>query len=115
MKLAFTPFIASLAIIMLATMSNAHAQRFITDYDSSLFIRDTLRPFLKKMENMSFSGYIQPQFQVARQKGIDSYAGGDFREFSNNRFMIRRARMKIDYLNPGKKGNIPAALFTIQY
>ncbi len=115
MKLAFTPFIASLAIIMLATMSNAHAQRFITDYDSSLFIRDTLRPFLKNMENMSFSGYIQPQFQVARQKGIDSYAGGDFREFSNNRFMIRRARMKIDYRIPGKKGNIPAALFTFQF
>ena len=95
--------------------SRVEAQRYLSDYDSSLFINDTLRPFLRKMENLSFSAYMQPQFQVAQQKGIDSYAGGNFREFSDNRFMLRRARLKIDYRLPSKKGSFPAALFTFQF
>ena len=67
------------------------------------------------MENLSFSGYLQPQFQVAEKKGLSSYAGGNFPEFSNNRFMLRRARMKFDYRIPGRRGSFPAALFTFQF
>lgn len=67
------------------------------------------------MENLSFSGYIQPQFQVAQEKGIDSYSSGNFADNSSNRFMLRRARLKIDYRVPGKVGNFPTALFTFQF
>ena len=91
------------------------AQRYLADYDSTVFVKDTLRPFMKRMENLSFSGYLQPQFQVAREKGTSSYAGGNFSEFSNNRFMLRRARMKFDYRIPGRRGSFPAALFTFQF
>src|SRR5215208_1389416 len=90
------------------------AQRYLSDYDSALFLRDTLRPFLKRMENLNFSGYMQPQFQVAQVKGAPSYEGGNFSENSNNRFMIKRARIKIDYLLPAKERNFPKALFTFQ-
>ena len=79
------------------------AQRYLTDYDSSLFIRDTLRPFLKRYENLHFSGYMQPQFQAIQQKGAASFAGGNFSEYTNNRFMLRRARVKMDYFLFAKK------------
>jgi hypothetical protein len=84
------------------------------DYDSTLFIRDTVRPVVKRFENLHFSGYIQPQFQVAQQKGISSFSGGNFSEFSDKRFMLRRARIKIDYVLPAKNNTFPQALFTFQ-
>jgi hypothetical protein len=90
------------------------AQRYLTEYDSTLFIRDTVRPVVKRIENLYFSGYMQPQFQVAQSKGISGYEGGNFSEFSNSRFMLRRARVKIDYFFPSKKGSFPAALFAFQ-
>lgn len=80
-----------------------------------MFIRDTVRPVVKRMENLYFSGYIQPQFQVAQSKGAPSYEGGNFSEFSNNRFMLRRARVKLDYFFPSKNSSFPAALFAFQF
>src|SRR4051794_9847765 len=80
----------------------SYSQRFLAEYDSTLFFRDTLRPFLKRMENLRFSGYMQPQFQVAQKSGAPSFEGGNFSEFSNNRFILRRARIKIDYYIPTK-------------
>jgi hypothetical protein len=82
--------------------------------DSSLFIRDTIRPFLKRFENLRFSGYIQPQFQMAQSKGAKSYAGGDFSAFSSSRFMLRRARVKLDYLIPDSNNKWAKALFSFQ-
>jgi hypothetical protein len=106
---------ASFILFILIFSINSHAQRYLADYDSSLFVRDTLRPFLKRYENLHFSGYMQPQFQVAQSKGTSSFAGGNFSEFTNNRFMIRRARVKLDYFLPAKDGINPKALFTFQF
>src|SRR5829696_5420503 len=94
--------------------TQVQGQRYLSDYDSTLFMRDTLRPFLKRLENLHFSGYIQPQFQVAQQKGAPSYSGGKFSEFSNNRFMLRRARIKFDYILPAGEHYVPKVLFTFQ-
>jgi hypothetical protein len=88
-------------------------QRYLADLDSSLFIRDTLRPFLRSFGNLRITGYMQPQFQVAQSDGTQSYAGGNFSQFSRSRFMLRRARIKIDYLLSTKQ-NFPKALFTFQ-
>lgn len=103
-----------LSFIFMWFNSDALSQRFLSDYDSTLFIRDTLRPFLRRFENLNFSGYIQPQFQVAQKPGAQSFEGGNFSEFSNNRFMLRRARIKIDYLIPSKEKEFPKALFAFQ-
>jgi hypothetical protein len=94
--------------------SVAFSQRYLSDYDSTLFIRDTLRPLAERFVNLSISGYMQPQFQVAQSKGTPAYGGGDFSEFSNNRFMLRRARLKFDYILPSKERDLPKALFTFQ-
>ncbi len=90
-----------------------NAQRYLTDIDSSFFIKDTVRPIVKRFENIIISGYMQPQFQVAESDGAPSFAGGNFSQFSQSRFMLRRARVKVDYLLKTKK-NFPQALFTFQ-
>lgn len=88
-------------------------QRYLTDLDSVHFIKDTLRPFLKRFDNIRITGYMQPQFQVAESDGAQSFEGGNFAQFSRSRFMLRRARIKVDYLLTSKS-NFPKALFTFQ-
>ena len=94
---------------------NAKAQRYLTDLDTSIFNRDTVSRVVKRFENLYVSGYMQPQFQMAQTKGAPAYGGGSFQEFSDNRFMLRRARIKFDYVVPGKVGDFPAAMFTFQF
>lgn len=53
----------------------------------------------KKFDRLKIGGYIQPQFQLAQTKGIKSFEGGDFSTSVNNRFMLRRSRVRIDYVH----------------
>lgn len=108
----FKALIVSIFIMILPQVS--HGQRFLSDYDSTIFMRDTLRAFLRRMENLHFSGYIQPQFQAAAAQGADSYSGGNFSEYSDNRFMLRRARLKLDYILVHNDHKLPAALLSFQ-
>lgn len=56
---------------------------------------------------------MQPQFQVAQADGAQSYEGGNFSQFSRSRFMLRRARLKVEYLLPSKQ-HYPQAQFVFQ-
>ena len=103
-----------IGVVSIGFVQDTSAQRYLTDFDSTVFIRDTLKPFLRRMENVHFSGYIQPQFQVAQKEGAPSYNGGNFSEFADNRFMLRRARIKVDYILPSESSRLPKALFTFQ-
>jgi hypothetical protein len=105
--------IAFLLISIVIAGSPLKAQRYLTDIDSSFFIKDTVRPFIKRFENLNISGYMQPQFQVAQSNGAPSYEGGNFSQFSKSRFMLRRARLKVDYLLRTEE-RLPKALFTFQ-
>lgn len=101
------------SVLLIGMTQSGQSQRYLTGVDTSMFIKDTVRPLLKRFENIRISGYMQPQFQVAQSDGIQSYAGGNFSQFSRSRFMLRRARLKVDYLAPSKL-NYPKALFTFQ-
>ena len=46
--------------------------------------------------DIKITGYLQSQFQHAQSDGITSFSAGDFNSNSNQRFMIRRGRLKID-------------------
>jgi hypothetical protein len=48
--------------------------------------------------------YVQPQFQKTDTSGAKSYAGGDFPSTSDNRFTIRRGRLKLSYEHENAKG-----------
>jgi predicted porin len=103
-----------LACFFFVSLSIAgYCQRYLTDLDSSFFIKDTVRPTIKRFENLRISGYMQPQFQVAEADGAQTYEGGNFSQFSKSRFMLRRARLKVDYLLISKE-KFPKALFTFQ-
>jgi hypothetical protein len=104
--------VSAVSIFIFFSVS-AVGQRYLSELDSSLFIKDTLRPFLKKFDNIRISGYMQPQFQVAESDGASSFEGGNFSQYSRSRFMLRRARLKVDYLLTSKQ-NFPKALFTFQ-
>ena len=80
----------------------------------SIFIKDTLRQIDKHESSLRFSGYIQPQFQLAQQKGSPAFGGGDFAEGSNSRFMLRRARLKAEYEFVPKNKKNPSARFVFQ-
>ncbi|NOT51939.1 MAG: porin [Chitinophagaceae bacterium] len=101
------------AFFLVFVSISAHSQRYLADIDSSFFIKDTVRPVIKRFENLRITGYIQPQFQKAQSDGAPSFSGGNFSQFSSSRFMLRRARVKIDYILPSKY-RFPKALFSFQ-
>ena len=68
----------------------------------------------KKYDHLKFSGYIQPQFQLAESKGAKSFEGGDFGNRVSNRFMLRRSRIRVDYVHfKGEEG--PGVQFVFQF
>ncbi len=68
----------------------------------------------KKFDHLRIGGYIQPQFQVAGSKGAKSFEGGDFATQVSNRFMLRRSRVRIDYVHFGKE-NQPGVQIVFQF
>lgn len=59
---------------------------------------DVLESKVLKIENLKISGYIQGQWQWAESPGIPAFAdGGSFNATTNNRFMVRRGRIKFTY------------------
>ena len=68
-----------------------------------------------RLDKIRLSGYIQPQFQIAESKGAKKISGGDFATNGNNRFMLRRARVRFDYVNFPKKLTTPYLPFVFQF
>lgn len=75
------------------------AQFLMDMVDTSNTIGKGILSVYKKFDNIRIGGYIQPQFQLASEKGISSFEGGDFGINVNNRFMLRRGRIRFDYLH----------------
>ena len=103
-----------LLLVLCISSFSGFSQRFLSDYDSTLFLKDTMPDVVRRLENLHFSGYIQPQFQVAQRAGAESFGGGNFQPYSKSRFMLRRARVKIDDLMQLKGHQNPLGLFTFQ-
>ncbi len=47
---------------------------------------------------LRLSAYMQPQWQLAENEGISTFAGPDFMPGVRNRFVLRRARIRADYM-----------------
>lgn len=58
---------------------------------------ENVKSDLELMKKLKITGYIQAQWQLADSMGIKSFAGGDFPKNSDNRFMVRRGRLKFTY------------------
>ncbi len=87
-----------LAVLALLSVSVALAQENETDpvrdyVDSIRFTRQQV----ELIQNLKFSGYYQFQYQLSDTAGVGSYEGGNFSTDVNNRFTIRRGRLKMTY------------------
>ncbi|WP_233603843.1 MULTISPECIES: porin [unclassified Pedobacter] len=103
------------AIILLLFISSAgYAQRTINDVMDSTTVNHLLI-ISKKYGSLSFSGYLQPQFQLAQSKGTQAeFQGGNFGDFTNNRFRLRRGRLRADYMMLTDDG-APSTYFVLQF
>ncbi len=52
---------------------------------------------IELLKNLKVNGWIQAQYQYADTAGAKNFDGGDFPGASNQRFMIRRGRIKFTY------------------
>ncbi len=68
----------------------------------------------KKYDRIRMGGYIQPQFQVAEARGVKDYSGGDFATNASNRFMLRRGRLRFDYVHLSENTK-PSIQFVFQF
>lgn len=93
-----------------------HAQRMLSDVlDTTTLAGRQLKLLSDKYGNLAFSGYIQPQFQVAQERGTNAeYQGGAFATNASNRFRLRRGRLRADYISYHKDGT-PSTFFVFQF
>jgi hypothetical protein len=82
--------------------------------DTSKEMGKSMLSIYKKFDNIKIGGYLQPQFQAAQEKGAKSFDGGDFSTNINNRFMLRRGRIRFDYIHFAENKG-PSIQFVFQF
>lgn len=106
-------FLAAVCLpLLLPAISNA---QFLMDMiDTTTSVGKGMFSLYQKYDAVRFSGYIQPQFQYATGKGINSYAGGNFPAHVDNRFSLRRGRFRLDYARYNEE-KMPQVQFAFQF
>ena len=92
-----------------------YAQYLMDMVDTTKDMGKGILAMYNRLDRIRLSGYIQPQFQVAESKGAKGFAGGDFAPFSSSRFMLRRSRVRFDYINFPKTLRGPSLQFVFQF
>lgn len=82
--------------------------------DTTTEVGKGLLSIYKKYDRIKIGGYMQSQFQVAQSKGTKSYNGGDFPATSDNRFMLRRGRIRFEYVHFSDNTK-PSVQFVFQF
>jgi hypothetical protein len=96
-------YFAMIAFLAIFTITNqAYAQQ--TTNDSLMQAiqllqadHDDTKADIELIKRLKVTGYIQAQWQLADTAGINSFSGGNFPKNADNRFMIRRGRVKFTY------------------
>lgn len=84
--------------IFLVSTQQLFAQRFLTDMmDTTTTSGKGLYSMYGENDKFRIAGYMQTQFQKTDTNGAKGFEGGDFATNSNNRFMLRRGRLRLDY------------------
>jgi len=68
-----------------------------SDADPITGIVESLQSDNDVAKRLKISGYVQAQYQVADTAGVSSVAGGSFGTSIDNRFTVRRGRVKVAY------------------
>jgi hypothetical protein len=88
-----------LTILLLAPSFLVKAQETASD-DSLLRVIEKLQSDVSILSKIKISGYIQTQYQKADSAGQSSVVGGNFASGIDQRFAVRRGRLKIAYVAP---------------
>lgn len=96
-------FLKGLLLLAIVLPCAGKAQFLMDMIDTTKDAGKGMLGIYKKFDHLRLSGYIQPQFQLAESKGIKNFEGTDFAANVNNRFMLRRSRVRIDYVHFGKE------------
>jgi len=83
-----------LLVLLLAATTGSLAQ--VNHPDSLAAQLNSLSDQVTTMKKVKFSGYVQAQWQKADTAGI-RFPGGNFEPNADNRFLIRRGRLKMTY------------------
>jgi hypothetical protein len=104
-----------LAIICIICIINEARAQFLMDMiDTTRDLGKSLFSITKNLNHIRIGGYIQPQFQVASTKGQSGFEGGDFSLQVNNRFSLRRGRLRFEYARFNKNDK-PVVQFVFQF
>jgi phosphate-selective porin len=90
------------------------AQFLMDMLDTSKAAGKGLLGIYQKFDHVRIGGYIQPQFQMISSNGARAFEGGDFGPQVSNRFMLRRSRIRIDYLHMNEQSR-PGVQFVFQF
>ena len=105
----------SMLAVLLLFCHLLQAQYLMDMVDTTKDMGKGILALYNRLDKIRLSGYIQPQFQYSQSKGAKGYAGGDFATNSNNRFMLRRARVRFDYIHFPKTDNGLSLQFVFQF
>lgn len=105
-------FLVSL-LLVLAT-SSIQAQFLMDMVDTNKDVGRGLLALYHRFDRVKISGYMQPQFQAIQKKGAKSFNGGDYAEHTDNRFMLRRGRIRFDYVHFAEQTG-PMVQFVFQF
>lgn len=93
----------SLLGVLFFLTSVTKAQFLMDMLDTTTEVGKGLVGIYKKFDHLRIAGYVQPQYQSAAQNGVDTYEGPDFGTNTNNRFVLRRSRIRIDYVHSSQR------------
>lgn len=111
MRISFKKILSTVLLAMFFINSNAQIvdqPETIDDKIDTLYQRtESLGHDVDFLKKLKFSGYVQLQYQIADTAGAmgNSFAGGAFDANVNNRFLMRRSRLKTSYDNNDEFGN----------
>lgn len=95
---------------------NPNPSGLLTDMiDTTTRLGRSMLSIYNRFGQIGFSGYIQPQFQWAESKGVpNTFQGGDWGPNSDNRFRLRRGRLRTDFTHYNADGK-PSVYFVFQF
>lgn len=109
----YPPVLAVCCCFLLST-SDSRAQLIMDNLTDTTQYGRGLLSLYQKFNRLRISGYMQPQYQVAQSKGAPSFSGGNFPDAVNNRFSLRRGRLRLDYTHVNAEG-LPTVFFVYQF
>lgn len=91
--------ILTFTAVTIITTSKVLAQQSVSDSLISTLQMDeeNSKTAIELLNRLKVSGYIQAQWQLADTAGINSFSGGNFPNAADNRFTVRRGRIKFLY------------------